>query len=84
MQIINRMAKISTQAIRLKVHLVIFIPFFLPLNVMIGQSAKSRHFPSHTSEFRSSKIFNFAEIQIDYIWHSYLNVVKVVLLLQLT
>lgn len=38
LQIINRMAKIPTQAVDVKAYLFIFIPFCLPSDAMIGHS----------------------------------------------
>lgn len=60
-QTITGVAKISSQAVDIEAHL---IPEALAAFQHRGwpQSAKSRHFPAHSSGFRLSLIWDFAEM----------------------
>lgn len=59
--IINRKAKISSQAADIRDHLFIFFHsacLSMPRLAIVNQ----KHFPTHTSGFRLSQLWDFAEM----------------------
>lgn len=62
-KVMNRMAKISTQAIDIEAHLFTSTPLCLPFDTTAGfGSAQSRHFSTRPSGFRFSGVWDSAEM----------------------